>query len=241
MTGGNSMICHGINKYQKTKIKITNNNFRLTSCFLKKLAHFISMKLLNHNLFSQNMPWGLLVAAILVLAAMMPAYSIKADQRDSSLVNLFAELKSAESPEVGEEISNEIWQIWTKHYIDPALTQQMQMGIELMQSGQLVAANAVFTYLIDQDEKFAEAWNKRATVLFFMGEFEKAKYDIAQTLILENNHFGALAGLGMIEVHLGNPKAALEAYRRAALINPHLQDVKQAMSRLEEQLKGIAT
>ena len=116
----------------------------------------------------------------------------------------------------------------------------MQMGIDLMQSGQLDAAKAVFSYLIQQDKEFAEAWNKRATVLFFMGEFEKAKYDIAQTLALEHNHFGALAGLGMVEVHLGNPKAALEAYRRAALINPHLQDVQQAISRLEEKLKGLA-
>ena len=94
------------------------------------------------------------------------------------------------------------------------------MGIDLMQSGQLRAAKAVFSYIIDQDNKFAEAWNKRATVLFFMGEFEKSKIDIAQTLALESNHFGALAGLGMVEIHLGNPKAALEAYKSAASINP---------------------
>jgi Tfp pilus assembly protein PilF len=115
----------------------------------------------------------------------------------------------------------------------------MQMGIDLMQSGQLDAANAVFSYVIQQDKEFAEAWNKRATVLFLMGEFEKSKYNIAQTLALERNHFGALAGLGMVEVHLGNPKAALEAYRRAASINPHLQDVQQAIARLEEKLKGL--
>ena len=93
--------------------------------------------------------------------------------------------------------------------------------------------------MIEQDNEFAEAWNKRATVLFFMGEFEKAKLDIAKTLMLEENHFGALAGLGMVEIHLGNPKAALDAYKRAALINPHLNDVKKAILRLEEQLKGF--
>jgi len=42
-----------------------------------------------------------------------------------------------------------------------------------------------------------------------------------------------------VEVHLGNPKAALEAYRRAVSINPHLQDVQQAIARLEEKLKGL--
>ena len=162
-----------------------------------------------------------------------------ADQRSPELVQLFSELKSAKSYKEGEKISDKIWEIWTTHISNSTLTKQMQMGIELMQSGELSSAKAVFTYLIEQDNEFAEAWNKRATVLFFMGEFEKAKLDIAKTLMLEENHFGALAGLGMVEIHLGNPKAALDAYKRAALINPHLNDVKKAILRLEEQLKGF--
>ena len=165
--------------------------------------------------------------------------TINADQRDPELDILFPKLKSAKTVEDAEEISGKIWQIWTTHAANSILSRQMQLGIDLMKSGQLNAANAVFSYIIQQDKEFAEAWNKRATVLFFMGEFEKAKHDIAQTLALESNHFGALAGLGMVEVHLGNPRAALEAYRRAASINPHLKDVQQAISRLEVKLKGL--
>ena len=162
-----------------------------------------------------------------------------ADQRSPELERLFSDLRSAESQKDGEKISNKIWEIWSTHSSDSTLSKQMQMGIELMQSGQLSAANAMFTYVINQDNEFAEAWNKRATVLFFMGEFEKAKLDILKTLLLEQNHFGALAGLGMVEMHLGNPKAALNAYRRAASINPHLTDVKKAIIRLEKELKGF--
>ncbi len=178
---------------------------------------------------------GLCFSAVFLLAL----NTTNADQRDPELDLLFSKLKSAETIEDAEQISGQIWQIWATHDASPILSRQMQMGIDLMQSGQLNAANAVFSYVIQQDNEFAEAWNKRATVLFFMGEFERAKYDIAQTLALERNHFGALAGLGMVEVHLGNPKAALEAYRRAASINPHLQDVQQAIARLEEKLKGL--
>ena len=162
-----------------------------------------------------------------------------ADQRSPELERLFSDLRSADTQKDGEKISNKIWQIWSTHSSDSTLSKQMQMGIELMQSGQLSAANAMFTYVINQDNEFAEAWNKRATVLFFMGEFEKAKLDILKTLLLEQNHFGALAGLGMVEMHLGNPKAALNAYRRAASINPHLTDVKKAIIRLEKELKGF--
>lgn len=164
-----------------------------------------------------------------------------ADQRSPELRKLFSDLKSTDSQKYGDEITSKIWQIWTTHSYNTALSKQMRMGIELMQSGQLSAANAVFTNVISQDNEFAEAWNKRATVLFFLGEFERAKLDIAKTLELENNHFGALAGLGMVEIHLGNPKAALRAYKRATLINPHLKDVKQAILRLEKELKGLPT
>ena len=177
---------------------------------------------------------GLCFSAVFLFAL----NTTNADQRDPELGILFSKLKSAETIEDAEQISGRIWQIWATHNASSILSRQMQMGIDLMQAGQLDAANAVFSYVIQQDNDFAEAWNKRATVLFFMGEFERAKYDIAQTLALERNHFGALAGLGMVEVHLGNPKAALEAYRRAASINPHLQDVQQAIARLEEKLKG---
>jgi len=187
------------------------------------------------------LPRFVLIASTAIMLCLIGTHGVKSDQRNPELDNLFSKLKTAKTNEDGELISSRIWQIWTTHSADSTLSKQMQMGIELMQSGQLAAANEVFSYLIQQDKQFAEAWNKRATVLFFMGEFEKAKHDIAQTLALESNHFGALAGLGMVEVHLGNHEAALEAYRHAALINPHLQDVKKAIMRLEEKLKGFPT
>ena len=163
-----------------------------------------------------------------------------ADQNDPKLDRLFAALQISLSNASAASLEHEIWTIWTRYPDDQAINRQMDRAIKIMNAGRLDDAEAIFSAIISREPAFAEAWNKRATVLFFMGEFEKAKYDIAQTLALERNHFGALAGLGMVEVHLGNPKAALEAYRRAALINPHLQDVQQAISRLEEKLKGLA-
>ena len=102
-------------------------------------------------------------------------------------------------------ISSKIWQIWTTHDSDHTLSEQMQMGIDLMQSSKLRVRKAVFSYIIDQDNKFASL-EQKDNCFIFMGEFEKSKIDIAQTLVLESNHFGALAGLGMVEVHLGNPR-----------------------------------
>ena len=119
------------------------------------------------------------------IAFLFAINTVNADQRDPELGILFSNLKSAKTIEDAEEISGRIWQIWTTHNTNSILSKQMQMGIDLMQSGQLDAANAVFSYVIQQDKEFAEAWNKRATVLFFMGEFEKANHDMKMLLFVE--------------------------------------------------------
>ncbi len=48
--------------------------------------------------------------------------------------------------------------------------------------------------------------------------------DIRQVLIREPRHFGAMSGLGMILQEFGDEKHALEVFRRALEINPHLAE-----------------
>ena len=56
-----------------------------------------------------------------------------------------------------------------------------------------------------------------------MGAYELSKQDIAQTIVREPQHFGALSGLGLVETHIGNYDAALKAYEKAASIHPFLE------------------
>ena len=96
---------------------------------------------------------GLCFSAVFLFAL----NTTNADQRDPELDILFSKLKSAETIEDAEQISGRIWQIWATHNASSILSRQMQMGIDLMQSSQLDAANAVFSYVIQQDNEFAEA------------------------------------------------------------------------------------
>ena len=48
----------------------------------------------------------------------------------------------------------------------------------------------------------------------------------------------ALAGLGLILQELGDDAHALEAYRRALAINPHLEHVGETVKTLREKVEG---
>ena len=62
--------------------------------------------------------------------------------------------------------------------------------------------------------------------------------DIQQVLTREPRHFGALVGLGMIMQDIGDEKRALEAFRRALAVNPHLEKVPDLVKSLTEKVEG---
>jgi tetratricopeptide (TPR) repeat protein len=85
---------------------------------------------------------------------------------------------------------------------------------------------------------YVEAWNRRATIHYMRKEFGEALQDIQQVLRLEPRHFGAMSGLGMILQEFGDEKHALDVFRRALEINPHLQKIPDLVKTLSEKVEG---
>ena len=52
-------------------------------------------------------------------------------------------------------------------------------------------------------------WNKRATLLYLMGDYDRSLRDIKHVLELEPRHFGALSGRVQIYIKLENYEKAL--------------------------------
>jgi len=94
------------------------------------------------------------------------------------------------------------------------------------------------TDLIDEAPWFAEAWNQRAVAYFATRRFEDAANDCHQTLEMNPYHFGAAVGMAHCYLHLEEPFAALENFRRALAINPDLSDVRGQIEMLERALEG---
>src|SRR5262249_12911351 len=126
------------------------------------------------------------------------------------------------------------WQIWTEANSGPTDT-LMQLGLGAMQSGNLAGALELFDAVTLAKPDFAEGWNKRATVLYMLGAYERSAEDVEKVLALEPRHFGALSGLGLINMELDRADAALEAFERALKVHPHLPSVKQRIDMLKKK------
>ncbi|MDH3671489.1 MAG: tetratricopeptide repeat protein [Gammaproteobacteria bacterium] len=172
-------------------------------------------------------------AASVLLVVSMSA-SVVADQTDKRLDTLFGLLHETENPRVGEQITRQIWIIWRKVNSENADT-LMDKGIRDMSLQRYDQALATFNKVVEIAPTYAEGWNKRATLLFLMGEYVGSVADIKRTLALEPRHFGAWSGLGLIHTDLDNDAAALRAFEQALEINPHLPGARHNIESIKKR------
>ncbi len=180
------------------------------------------------------------MCAIPCSAALIFVFSDKnhAFAQTAELDSLFLELQDPENKD-WQKSEQKIWREWSKSG-SAAMDHLLQRGIQAMQSGQLRVAVEHFSAAIDHAPDFAEAWNKRATVFYMMDEYGLSISDIRQTLLLNPRHFGAMAGLGTILEQLERPKDALTVYKRAFEVHPQQDGIKQAIERLDVEVKGTS-
>lgn len=197
----------------------------VTLVFPRRCANMQGMKVISRFLNSA-------VAALLAVF-LLPGL-VLADE--ATLDDLFDRLKDADDRGAGR-IEREIWNEWSKSG-SPAMDLLLQRGRDAMAAGRTQEAIDHFSALIDHAPDFAEGWNARATAFYQARQFGPSVSDIAETLKRNPRHFGALAGLGAIFEELGQKEKALEVYRAALTIHPHLQGVTEAVKRLETQVAG---
>ena len=162
--------------------------------------------------------------------------NLSANEKNTKLDKLFNELK-INNAKVAAMIEQEIWSLWSTHPTDQKLTARLEEGSMFVRNQQLTKARDIFTEVINIDQNWAEAWNKRATVLYMMGEFQKSQDDIDKVLALESRHFGALAGQGLVNIQLKNYEKAIRSYEQAQEIYPAMRSPKIMIKQIEELMK----
>ena len=128
-----------------------------------------------------------------------------------------------------------LWQVWSRSG-DEEVDRLFAIGVEQMAARQGEAAAETFTRVIERKPEFAEGWNKRATVYYLLGEYEKSRADCDEVLKRNPHHFGALSGYGMIYLQLDQPGRALDYFERALGVNPNLTSVRETVEALRALL-----
>ena len=154
------------------------------------------------------------------------------------LDTLFAKLQTATDPSAIQALEAAIWEQWIM-VPDMAQRALMMQGLAEMQRRQLHASVDTYTRLIRAAPDLSEAWNKRATAHWLMGNFKASLADICETVKREPRHFGAWSGLGMIRAEMGENGRAVAAFELARKWNPHIVGIDGEIERLKA-LGGVA-
>ena len=154
----------------------------------------------------------------------------------SELDNLFIKLKQSDNAVLARNYESKIWKIWLNSGSSDASNNQMQIGLKLMENGQLVHAQKVFEEISIKDPNWAESYNKIATVKFLKGDYSGSIIDIQKTLKLEPRHFGAISGLVQINIILKNYEQALKNLEYVLKIHPNIS-IKKLRPYLKKLLK----
>jgi tetratricopeptide (TPR) repeat protein len=160
-------------------------------------------------------------------------------ERAYNLDTLFEALKIAPDEPSAKAIEDRIWAQWMVSGSD---TCNLLMGrAKAAADGKDYGlAIKLLDAVVELRPDYAEGWNRRATVYYLQKDYAHSLADIREVLSREPRHFGALSGLGAILQEIGDDKHALEAYRRALAIDPHLEHVGEAVKTLSEKVEGRA-
>lgn len=176
---------------------------------------------------------GWLLSLMLIVGASL--HPVWADQTAKELPALFDQLLIETDPAVVSSIEGRIWQHWLEAPNEKAAFLMSQIS-RAMSGGDLQIALGICNQLVENEPDFAEAWNKRATIHYLLGNNALSVADIRETVIREPRHFGAISGLGLIFVRQNDLKAALTAFEQVLAISPGSRSARESAERVREAL-----
>ena len=141
-----------------------------------------------------------------------------------------------ETPAVRDLSRRALEHIWFNAAGDEAY-QLIETAFQASEKEDYPAALTVLDRLVAKYPKFAEGWNRRASVYWHIGQYEKSIADSEHTLALNPNHYGAWQGIGVCRLQLGDVAEACRCLRAALKIIPSDEKTRDSLTRCEELLR----
>jgi tetratricopeptide (TPR) repeat protein len=153
---------------------------------------------------------------------------------------LFEALKRERNPEKARGIASQIFSDMSDSG-SPTVNLLMQWATTAIKEKRNGAALDFLDQVTVLDPAYPEAWNRRATLHYTMGDTRKSMADIAEVLRREPRHLGALAGMAGILTESGKDELALRAWQRYLDVYPADREAQEAVTKLSEKIAGSRT
>jgi len=140
-----------------------------------------------------------------------------------------------EEPVLRNVALSTVWQMWGRTG-DKEIDTLYGDGTAEMKEGNVLEAIRIFSDIITKRPAFAEAWNKRATLYFMIGQYELSMQDCEEVLQRMPNHFGALSGYAQMLAERDQPEKALDLMQRAVAVNPNMVNADLLMADLRRRI-----
>mgnify|MGYP001268535093 CR=1 FL=1 len=159
------------------------------------------------------------------------------EQHAKLLDELYTRLSSAPDEATANQVATAIEQLW-QHSGSPTADLLVARAVAAAEAENRGLAMKLLNAAVELQPDYAEAWSRRAYLYYLDNDYKRALGDLRRVLALDPRHFKALEGLGNLLQHLGEKKAALEAYEAVLKVHPHLLDAKKARDDLKVQVEG---
>ena len=178
-----------------------------------------------------------LYSLVLALLTALAGFAASAHAQTARLDAVFARLRATSDAGEAKRLEQQILDEWN-HSGDNNVDSIFILGNAALEKGELDMASRAFDEVIRRAPAFAEGYNKRANVSYLRGNYGAAMRDVGRTLEIENRHYGALLGLGMIFEAEKSEELAMRMYEHALAINPNVEWAREKLKTLRDK-RGI--
>jgi tetratricopeptide (TPR) repeat protein len=142
----------------------------------------------------------------------------------------------SDEPEPRELSRRALEHIWF-HRAGPQAYRMLEQAHNAMEKKEFQRALAILDRLIERYPTFAEAWNRRGAVYWELGNYQQSADDSERALALNPNHYGAMQGIGICRLQMGDVAAACRYLRAALKVLPHDAATRESLHKCEELLR----
>jgi len=143
----------------------------------------------------------------------------------------------AEDPATSEAARRAVEYVWFNAAGREAF-ERMQAAYHAEEREDFTQALRILDELVARFPHYAEAWNRRASVHWQLGQYDKSMLDCRRALKLNPHHYGALQGQGVCFLKMGDLPEACKSLRAALKIAPRDTMTRQTLRKCEELLRA---